>query len=129
MRFNARPKSNQLTAIGNAIRVLSSVPSRGVEAALAASTQAGFTGTQKELHYLPGCLLHSELLRRKKNSSSALKCQLNFESGRDKNSMDVFMNRLRRVYQACTNKGGEVFAPVFGALASTVTGWRIVAEV
>jgi len=48
MRFDVRPKSNQLTAIGNSTHGFAEVHSRGVEAALAASTHAGHKEAEEE---------------------------------------------------------------------------------
>ena len=101
MRFNVGPEINQLTAIRNAmIDYFSTVHSRGVEAAAAASTRAGHKGPEgdRSSHH------RRHTHRRNLNKVSILNTdsldQLNFEFARNKNSMTVFMIRLRRVYRA-----------------------------
>jgi hypothetical protein len=90
---------NQLTAIRNAMDdYFAAVHSRGVEAATAASTHAGHNGVEGERS--SNHRRHSH--RRKLNKVSILNSdsidQLNFEFTKNKNSMDVFMLRLRRIY-------------------------------
>jgi hypothetical protein len=49
MRFDLRPTSNQLTASGTSARDFAAYDSRGVEAALAASTHAGSRAESKNV--------------------------------------------------------------------------------
>jgi len=98
MRFDVRPKSNQLTAIGNAMDDLAAVHSRGVEAATAASTHAGHEEGKRSSNHRGQP--HRRKLQKISIHSADLDGQLNFEFARNKNSMNVFMIRLRRVYQA-----------------------------
>ncbi len=98
MRFNLGPMTNQLTAIGNSMQSSVALDSQGVEAATAASTRAGHKEAEEERlrnHRSPS---H----RRNWSKVSILVAdlvELNFEFGRNKNSMGVFTIRLRRVYQ------------------------------
>ena len=101
MRFDVGLEINQLTAIRNAMAdYFAAVHSRGVEAATAASTRAGNNGAEGERS--SNHRRHSH--RRNLNKVSILNSdsfdQLNFEFARNKNSMTVFMIRLRRVYRA-----------------------------
>jgi hypothetical protein len=101
MRFNVGPKINQLTVIRNAMHdCFAAAHSRRVEAAMAASTRAGRKGAQEGRSSNDRNQLH----RRNMNKLSILNAdsadQLNFEFARNKNSMNVFMIRLRRVYRA-----------------------------
>ena len=99
LRSKVGPKINQLTAPLNSMRGLRAEHSRGVEAARAASTHAD----RKEA---VGVRLdnHNRSSRRLQNLRKVLTLgadsvdQLNFEFARNKNSMAVFMLRLRRVY-------------------------------
>ena len=102
MRFDVRPKSNQLTAIGNSTHGFAEVHSRGVEAALAASTHAGHKHkeAEKERSSNHRSQSRSRKLRKVSILGSDSGDQLNFELVRNKNSMAVFMIRLRRVYRA-----------------------------
>jgi hypothetical protein len=99
MRFNVRPKSNQLTAIGNAMDGFAEGHSRRVEAAAAASTQAG----QREIKDAMTGNHHGRprdgKLRNVIILSADFVDQLDFEFAGNKNSMNVLMNRLRRVYR------------------------------
>ena len=99
-RPNVGPKSNQLTASGNAMDGLTAVHSRGVEAATAASTHAGHKEAQQEWSSIHRGQPHRRNLQKITILSADLDDQLNFEFARNKNSMNVFMIRLRRVYQA-----------------------------
>jgi hypothetical protein len=100
MQFDVGPKSNQLTALGNTMCGFPAADSRGVEAVSAASTQAGHQGVEEER----SCNPHRQSHRRKLHKVSILNAdsieQLNFEFAGNKNSMKVFMIRLRRVYRA-----------------------------
>ena len=98
MKFYVWPMSNQLTAIGNAMDDLAAVHSRGVEAATAASTHAGHEEGKRSSNHRGQP--HRRKLQKISIHSADLDGQLNFEFARNKNSMDVFMIRLRRVYQA-----------------------------
>jgi len=100
MRHNVGPKNNQLTAIGNAMDGFAAVHSRGVEAATAASTHAGLNEAEKERSRIHRGQPHRRNLQKITILSTDLDDQLNFEFARNKNSMNVFMIRLRRVYQA-----------------------------
>lgn len=100
MRSNVGPKSNQLTAIGNAMDGFAAVHSRGVEAATAASTHAGHKEREEKQSGNHWIQFRSRTLRKKISVQTDLVDQLNFEFARNKNSMTVFMIRLRRVYQA-----------------------------
>ena len=101
MQGDVGSEINQLTAIRNAMNdYLVSVHSRGVEAAMAASTRTGHKGVEEER----SSNHRSQLHRRNLNKVSILNTdsvdQLNFEFARNKTSMPVFMIRLRRVYRA-----------------------------
>jgi hypothetical protein len=101
MQFDVGLEINQLTAIRNAMDdYFAAVHSRGVEAATAASTRAGHKGAEAERS--SNHRRHSH--RRNLNKVSILNSdsveQLNLEFARNKNSMTVFMIRLRRVYRA-----------------------------
>jgi hypothetical protein len=100
MRFIVWPKSNQLTAIGNVMDGFSADHSRGVEAATAASTHAGHKEAEQEWSSVHRGQPHRRNLQKITILSADLDDQLNFEFARNKNSMNVFMIRLRRVYQA-----------------------------
>ena len=99
MRFDARPKSNQLTAIGNSVDGFAEVHSRGVEAAVAASTHAGHKEREEKQPDNHCGRLRGRTLRKKISVQTDLVDQLNFEFAQNKNSMSVFTIRLRRVYQ------------------------------
>jgi len=100
MRFNVWPKSNQLAAFGNSTDGFAADHSRGVEAAKAASTHAGLNEAEKERSRIHRGQPHRRNLQKITILSTDLDDQLNFEFARNKNSMNVFMIRLRRVYQA-----------------------------
>ena len=100
MRHNVGPKSNQLTAIGNSMDGFAAVHSRGVEAATAASTHAGHNGAEGERSSNHRRQSHRRNLNKVSILNSDSVDQLNFEFARNKNSMTVFMIRLRRVYRA-----------------------------
>jgi hypothetical protein len=99
MWFIVWPKSNQLTAIGNAMDEFAAVHFRGVESAAAASTHAGRKEVEQDRSGNQPGQLQSVCWREGSNSRTDLDGQLNFEFRRIKNSMAAFMNRLRRVYQ------------------------------
>jgi hypothetical protein len=104
MRFNVGPQINQLTAIRNAMDdFFATVHSRGVEAAAAASTHAGYKEAGEERYGNHGSHSH----RRNLHKVSILRAdsvdQLNFEFARNKNSMTVLTICLRRVYQVSPN--------------------------
>jgi len=96
MRFNVWPKSNQPTAIGNSTHGFAADHSRGVEAATAASTHA----CRKEKDWTGNHPLQarSRNLQKVGILTADFSDQLNFGFARNKNSMPVFMHRLRRVY-------------------------------
>jgi hypothetical protein len=100
MRFNMGPKSNQLTALGNMMCDFPADDSRGVEVATAASTHAGHKGVEEERSSNPRRQSHRRNLHKVSILNTDSVEQLNFEFARNKNSMKVFMIRLRRVYQA-----------------------------
>jgi len=100
MRPNVGPKSNQLTASGNSAHEHAGIDSRGVEAAVAASTHAGLDEAEEERSRIHRGQPHRRNLQKITILSTDLDDQLNFEFARNKNSMNVFMIRLRRVYQA-----------------------------
>ena len=100
MRFDVRPKSNQLTAIGNSTHGFAEVHSRGVEAALAASTHAGRKEAEEERSHKYRSQSRVRNLGKVSILGSDSGDQLNFELVRNKDSMAVFMIRLRRVYRA-----------------------------
>jgi hypothetical protein len=91
-----RPKSNQLTANGNSRLVFVAENSRGVEAATAASTHAGHKCEAGASHRLSRP--QSRKLQKVSILSADFVDQLNFEFARNKNSITIFMHRLRRVY-------------------------------
>jgi hypothetical protein len=99
MRFDVGPESNQLTAIGNSVDGFAEVHSRGVEAAVAASTHAGHKEGEEKQSDNHCSQLRVRTLRKKISVQTGLVDQLNFEFMQNKNSMAVFMIRLRRVYQ------------------------------
>jgi hypothetical protein len=105
VRFNVGPKSNQLTALGNTMCDFPMNDSRGVEAASAASTHAGFNEAMGYKYTIEKCRTGfgfaalAEFAQRISDESKKMD-QLNFESAGNKNSIDVFIIRLRRVYQA-----------------------------
>jgi len=96
MRFNVWPKSNQLAAFGNSTDGFAADHSRGVEAAKAASTHAG----RKEKDWTGNHPLQARGRNLQKAGilTADFSNQLNFGFTRNKNSMTVFMHRLRRVY-------------------------------
>jgi hypothetical protein len=100
MRFIVGPKSNHLTAIGDSMRRFAADESRGVEAATAASAHAGHKEAQQKWSSIHRGQPHRRNLQKITSLSADLEDQLNFEFARNKNSMNVFMIRLRRVYQA-----------------------------
>jgi hypothetical protein len=100
MRFDVRPKSNQLTAIGNSTDSFFTDDSRGVEVAFAASTHAGHEEAKEERSINPRESMHGRTMHKKISLMVDSVDQLNFEFKRNKNSMGVFTIRLRRVYQA-----------------------------
>jgi hypothetical protein len=101
MRFSVGLEINQLTVIRNAMDdYFAAVHSRGDEAAMAASSRAGQKGAQEgrsSNHRNPS---HRRNLHKVSILNADLADQLNFEFARNKNSMKVFTNRLRRVYRA-----------------------------
>ena len=100
MRFKIRPKINQLTALVDPMRIFFADHSRGVEAAAEASTHAGRIMKEEETrihgkrHRPHRCKLHKVSILGANSAD-----QLNFELARNKNSISVFMIRLRRVYR------------------------------
>jgi hypothetical protein len=100
MRSDVRPKSNQLTAIGNSTHCFDAVDSWGVEATTAASTHAGHKESKEKPLSNHGGQFHNGILHKKLSLTVGLVDQLNFEFARNKNSMNVFTIRLRRVYRA-----------------------------
>jgi hypothetical protein len=96
MKFDVRPKSNQLTAIGNLTNGFDTENSRGGEAATAASSRAGFP--EKDLKSNRSSQPQARKLQKISILSADLCGQLKFEFTGNKNSMLVFMHRLRRVY-------------------------------
>ena len=100
LRFHVGPKSNHHTALGNKIRGFKADDSRGVEAAVAASTRAGRKDGKGQQPTNDRGRLNSWASRKKISLKVGLDDQLNFEFTRNKNSMNVFMIRLRRVYRA-----------------------------
>jgi hypothetical protein len=99
LRCNVGPNGNQLTALENKKGVFSEVDSRGVEAAAAASAQAVHTQANGKRPGNHRGRLRGRTLHKKISLQTDLVGQLNFEFIRNKNSMTVFMIRLRRVYQ------------------------------
>ncbi len=100
MRFNIRPKINQLTALVDPMRIFFADHSRGAEAASAASAHAGriMKEEEKRTHgnrHRP----HRRKLRKVSILGADSADQLNFELARNKNSITVFTIRLRRVYR------------------------------
>jgi hypothetical protein len=73
--------------------------SRGVEAASAASTHAGQEESEEGRLSNHRSQSHRRNLHKISILGADLVDQLNFEFVRNKNSMSVFMIRLRRVYQ------------------------------
>jgi hypothetical protein len=102
VRFNVGPKSHQPTTLGNMTCDFPADDSRGVEAATAAPTHAGHKGVQEERSSNPRRQSHRRNLPKVSILNPDPFDQLNFEFARNKNSMTVFMIRLRRVYQART---------------------------
>ncbi len=99
MQCDAGPESNQLTALGNRMCGFLADDSRGVEAAVAASTHAGHEEAEEERSKSHHNKLHKRNLRKEITLQSGLVDQLKFEFTRNKNSMNVFTIRLRRVYR------------------------------
>jgi hypothetical protein len=99
LRCNVGPKSNQLTALGNSIGGFVAEGSRGVVAALAASTHACHSEANGKRSSNHVGRRHRRILHKKIRLRVDLVDQLNFEFSRNKNSMGVFTIRLRRVYQ------------------------------
>jgi len=101
LRCNVGPKSNQLTALGNSIGGFVAEGSRGVEAAMAASTHACHSEAEANGIWSSNHVgrRHRRILHKKISLKVDLVDQLNFEFSRNKNSMGVFTIRLRRVYQ------------------------------
>ena len=101
MRFEIRPTINRLTALVDRLRIFFADHPRGVEAATAASTHAGRKVKEEEEKRTQE--IRKGAHRRKLHKVSILGGdsvdQLNFEFARNKNSMAVFMIRLRRVYR------------------------------
>jgi len=96
MRFNVVLEINQLKVIRNALNdYFAAVRSRGVEAAAAASTHAGHRVGREVQHSHS----HTRNLRKVSIQNADSFDQLNFEFVRNKNSMNDFMIRLRRVYR------------------------------
>jgi hypothetical protein len=100
MRFNVWPEINQLTARGNSLHRISAIHSRGVEAAVAASTHAGHKKRQEVRSRNFRSALRSRILHQENRPTTNSIAQLNFESAQNKNLMSLFMIRLRRVYRA-----------------------------
>ncbi len=101
MRFDVGLEINQLKAIRNAMDdYFAAVHSRGVEAATAASTHAGHKEATKERHSHHRGHSHRRNLYKVTIQNAGSADHLNFEFVRNKNSMNVFMFRLRRVYRA-----------------------------
>jgi len=102
MRFKIRPTINRLTALVDPLRIFFADHSRGVEAASAASTHANRKVKEDEEKKTRST--RNKPHRRQFHKVSILggdsDDQLNFEFARNKNSMNVFMIRLRRVYRA-----------------------------
>jgi hypothetical protein len=73
------------------------VHSRGVEAAMAASTRAGHNAVEGERSRNHHRQLHRRNLNKVSILNADLDDQLNCEFTRNKNSMNVFTIRLRRV--------------------------------
>ena len=101
MRCDAGPESNQLTALGNRMCGFLPDDSRGVEAAVGASTHAVHVEAEAEeerskSHHNK---LHKRNLCKEITLQSGLVDQWNFAFTRNKNSMGVFTIRLRRVYR------------------------------
>lgn len=99
MRFDVGPESNQLTAPGNTMCGFPEDDSRGVEAATAASTHAGHKMEEEKQSSHSGSRTHGRISHKKISLIMGSVHQLNFEFTRNKNSMTVFMIRLRRVNQ------------------------------
>jgi len=100
LRSNMRPKSNQVTALGNSLCGFAADDSRGVEAAaMSASTHASHTEANGKRPGHHRGRPHRRTLHKKITLQTDLVDQWNFEFTRNKNSMGVFTIRLRRVYQ------------------------------
>jgi hypothetical protein len=101
MRFNIRPKINKLTALVDPMRIFFADHSRGVEAASAASTHASRKLNEEEEKKTQGNRneAHRRILYKVSILGGDSADQLNFELASNKNSMTVFMIRLRRVYR------------------------------
>jgi hypothetical protein len=100
MRHDVGPKSNQLTAVGNSVHGLVADHSQGVETATAASTHAGLNEADEQRSGNHCSQSRSRTVCKKIIVQTDLVDQLNFEFMHNKNSMAVFMIRLRRVYRA-----------------------------
>jgi hypothetical protein len=96
MRSDVRPKTNQLTAIEDSTRALVAENSRGVGAAATASTHADHKRKAGASHHLSSP--QSWKLQKAGILGTDFVDQLNFEFARNKNSIAIFMHRLRRVY-------------------------------
>jgi|SRR5580704_4901031 hypothetical protein len=99
MRFIVGPKANELTAIVNSPHKFAAVHSRGVEAATAASTHADYKDAEENFSRQHRSLALNRTSRKKIRLITDSGDLLNFEFTRNKNSMTVFMIRLRRVYR------------------------------
>jgi hypothetical protein len=101
MQCDAGLEINQLTAIRNAMDdYFAAVHSRGVEAATVASTRPGHKEADADRSRNHRRQSHRRNLNKVSILNSDSVDQLNFEFARNKNSMTVFMIRLRRVYRA-----------------------------
>jgi hypothetical protein len=76
------------------------VRSRGVEAAVAASTQADHKRAWGKILSDFRRQVRVQILQKETGLNADFAQQLNFEFTRNKNSIAVFMIRLRRVYRA-----------------------------
>jgi hypothetical protein len=78
MRFDVGPKSNPIPALVNLMRAFPSNDSRGVEAAAAASTNAGRTNTAEEGPSKGRCVADNRKLRKENSSRAESPDQLKF---------------------------------------------------
>jgi hypothetical protein len=99
IRFKVGPKINQLTALVDRMRGLRADHTRGARAAAAARVHASSKEAAREqLDRNHSSWRRQGNFRKARIPGAGSVDQLNFEFARNKNSMTVFMLRLRRVY-------------------------------
>jgi hypothetical protein len=99
MRFDVGPMDKQLRALGNTKCGFCFDKFREVEAVAAASTHSGSSKVIEESSHRRAIQWHAANLRKENHVQTEKLNQLNFEFIANKNLMDLFIIRLRRVYQ------------------------------